>query len=392
MLQESLVRLASLSPRQVTCRELAALCRSGEADGNTYVCRATPAGSANVDLFCALPEEDGACRGVAQALARRGAHAWAEESVVLCNFPCYLVTGCGAIVTPDGKIVAGSLYPSAGDSTFEQFLGLEVRPVGLGGLVAAAGRLATTRPCASYFSRWSGVYFHAVSECLVQEDIYRRIGILPHIDFVAPSDLSGTQRKLVDCRRPKLQCADDGIVAVPRALFCTVGGRHAALGLDFRRTIDGLRLAAFEQAAALAQMPSPQRIYVSRAGEEARPLLNELEVVEIFERHGFRAVRPQEFSLLEQVKLFSDAAVVAGPHGSGLLNAAFARPKALLFEFCALHRTGRASAMTESSYRKLAAVMGLRYGFFIAENKPDSDAWSIPAERAAAIAEMLARA
>jgi len=52
-------------------------------------------------------------------------------------------------------------------------------------------------------------------------------------------------------------------------------------------------------------------------------------------RLGFAVVRPQDLSFDEQVATFARARIIAGPHGAGLSNAAFAPAGCLVLELCA---------------------------------------------------------
>lgn len=65
------------------------------------------------------------------------------------------------------------------------------------------------------------------------------------------------------------------------------------------------------------------RIYISRSGESTRQVVNEDELRSTLDAYGFDIVRPQTWSLDEQVATFSNAEVIAGPHGGGLTNAMY---------------------------------------------------------------------
>lgn len=75
-----------------------------------------------------------------------------------------------------------------------------------------------------------------------------------------------------------------------------------------------------------------RRLYVSRRKASIRQLVNEDAVLErIRTRHHVDVVEAEDMSLAEQVRLFSHAEFVIGPHGAGLVNMVFsARPKGLL--------------------------------------------------------------
>ena len=70
-----------------------------------------------------------------------------------------------------------------------------------------------------------------------------------------------------------------------------------------------------------------RRIFISRSGETQswrRRLLNHEEIESIAKTHDFEVVALEKFSFAEQVRLFSSAAVIAGAHGAGFANMAFA--------------------------------------------------------------------
>lgn len=66
-----------------------------------------------------------------------------------------------------------------------------------------------------------------------------------------------------------------------------------------------------------------RRLFVSRADAKKRRLLNEEEVFRRIEHLGFKRVMPGLLPVAEQIALFSEAQIVAGPHGAGLTNLIF---------------------------------------------------------------------
>jgi capsular polysaccharide biosynthesis protein len=72
-----------------------------------------------------------------------------------------------------------------------------------------------------------------------------------------------------------------------------------------------------------------RKIYLSRRmflskEEGKRPLENEEQVEKLFSAQGFEVIFPEQIPFDEQLKMYSEAAVIAGQLGSNLLNAAFA--------------------------------------------------------------------
>ena len=107
---------------------------------------------------------------------------------------------------------------------------------------------------------------------------------------------------------------------------------------------------------------SPIRIYVTRADAAWRRVANENEIRSLLEGEGFVTVSGTELSVAEQVRMFSRATDIVGPHGAGLANMIFARSGARVLEFA----TTDPHAHWECYYN-LAHSMGHRYGLVCSE-------------------------
>jgi hypothetical protein len=75
-----------------------------------------------------------------------------------------------------------------------------------------------------------------------------------------------------------------------------------------------------------------KRLYVARGGAPRRRVLNEAAVEKLLAGYGFESINPGRLSVAEQVALFADARIVAGPHGAGLTNAVFMAPGGAVVE------------------------------------------------------------
>jgi capsular polysaccharide biosynthesis protein len=65
------------------------------------------------------------------------------------------------------------------------------------------------------------------------------------------------------------------------------------------------------------------KLYVSRQLAPRRKVINEDEIIKIFERYGFTIFHPERHTFLEQVAIFSRVKYLVGEHGSGLTNLLF---------------------------------------------------------------------
>ena len=68
-----------------------------------------------------------------------------------------------------------------------------------------------------------------------------------------------------------------------------------------------------------------RRLFISRKPDMWRECLNGGDIEERFARRGFTIIRPEEHSIVEQVRMFYEVDVVAGYIGSALYNIMFAR-------------------------------------------------------------------
>lgn len=86
--------------------------------------------------------------------------------------------------------------------------------------------------------------------------------------------------------------------------------------------ISTLRFSDVPPDPALAGIGS--KIYLSRAGLDERRLANEAEIEALVTEFGFSVVRPEAFSLEDQMRMYAQATHLIGPGGSGMHNAVFA--------------------------------------------------------------------
>ena len=90
------------------------------------------------------------------------------------------------------------------------------------------------------------------------------------------------------------------------------------------------------QSIASSSVGSGARIYLSRRKVSRRQLTrviaNEVLVEKLFMQAGFTVIYPEELSFEEQVTLYANAEIVAGPSGSSLHNSLFMRTGAKLIE------------------------------------------------------------
>jgi capsular polysaccharide biosynthesis protein len=67
-----------------------------------------------------------------------------------------------------------------------------------------------------------------------------------------------------------------------------------------------------------------RRLYINRSDTRKRRIVNEGEILPGFAKRGFESIAAARFSFRDQVALFAEAEMVAGPHGAGFSNLLFA--------------------------------------------------------------------
>jgi capsular polysaccharide biosynthesis protein len=82
---------------------------------------------------------------------------------------------------------------------------------------------------------------------------------------------------------------------------------------------------------------SPKRIYISRRKAAFRRVRNEDELLPILERNGFDLVCNEDYSVAEQIGIFSEAEFVLGPMGSSMANLLFSNPGTKVIETYSRH-------------------------------------------------------
>jgi hypothetical protein len=93
--------------------------------------------------------------------------------------------------------------------------------------------------------------------------------------------------------------------------------------LELKSMLLSMDITAQERAS----LPGAERIFVSRRRwGTARPIGNATRLEEIAVNRGFVSVRPEEFSLPAQARIFNQARIVVGEDGSALHNIIFSDP------------------------------------------------------------------
>ena len=97
-----------------------------------------------------------------------------------------------------------------------------------------------------------------------------------------------------------------------------------------------------------------KRIYVSRKGANTRQLLNEDELISILESDfEFKTIHNENYSIIDQMRIYKDADIIMGPHGAGLTDIIFSDKPSLFIELF--------NTVQQPFYPTLAQALDVRY-------------------------------
>lgn len=201
----------------------------------------------------------------------------------------------------------------------------------------SGSRSITGRRVYCGFNRHCRNYAHWITQCVpaiagyaLEPEFADGILLLPDIGAAYEEALVLAGITLPEVVRVDL----DHTLAVEELVYSSLLLHHFAPSVLARRVFDRMVTAAMAQPEATT---TTDRIYVSRVDSTARPMTNEDELVRLLARHGIEPLIPGTMSLREQVCRFRAASLVVGPHGAGLGNIVFCRPKSMIYELIPEH-------------------------------------------------------
>lgn len=113
-------------------------------------------------------------------------------------------------------------------------------------------------------------------------------------------------------------------------------------------------------------IPTFDKIYVSRKKAKNRKLLNEKDVLNLLSEYGFQEVTFEKYSFYEQVYLMRNCKVLTGVHGAGFANIAFMSDNTALIELIKEYSSYKEE---RPSYWRLCSALNIDY--YIEYCKPE---------------------
>jgi capsular polysaccharide biosynthesis protein len=173
---------------------------------------------------------------------------------------------------------------------------------------------------------WCRGYYHWI--CDVLPRIQQALPYLPsETKFIIPGNLP----------RPFLEALE--AVGVPLSRCEVFSGKRpwrvqrlihvppvAMTGDHTQKSLLSLRGEVFKNLGIRQETKPRRKLYISRRNGLERVIVNEKELLDCIEPIGFEQIFCEDLSFVEQVRLFSEAELVFGPHGGGLTNTIWCNP------------------------------------------------------------------
>ncbi len=211
----------------------------------------------------------------------------------------------------------------------------------------------------SLLNKWDNNYYHLFLHIATKAVVVDELGIDPDIPLLISEQMA---------RQPFVQKAIELGIFANRQIIVQKKGQPILAnrvyvieppvndGFYRNKLLDRLRIEG--------DPDFNDRIYISRGPRSAngRHIRNEKQVLEALAPFGFKGVDPQQYSLDEQMMLFSKAGFIISPHGAGLTNIMFRRGAPLkIIEIFNAH-------LIVDCYEVIAAEHGFEYKSLMARN------------------------
>jgi hypothetical protein len=135
----------------------------------------------------------------------------------------------------------------------------------------------------------------------------------------------------------------------------------ATTGNYNKKVLNGLKYFIQKSLLADSTKNSKRKIYISRANANKRKISNEEELISILNNKGFKIILAEDLSFTDQVLLFSEAEIILGLHGAGLVNMLFMKKNCYVIEI------RRYDDSRNNCFFTLASELDLNYFYLLAE-------------------------
>lgn len=175
-------------------------------------------------------------------------------------------------------------------------------------------------------------YYHWINFILTRCVFLLENGWLQDRRLLMPIELLPWMRgalKLVNVADRLLYYTADEVLHVTDAMVVSAFGYP---GAEYMRRFRSFMWKAGDIQASELSSINADHIFMIRPRNGKRPYFGQDRILHIAQEEGFRCVNPADLSVADQVRLFANAASVAGVTGATFTNLAFCRPGTRVLE------------------------------------------------------------
>jgi hypothetical protein len=173
---------------------------------------------------------------------------------------------------------------------------------------------------------------HWFLDVLPRLHLLRESGLYDKVDwFLVPSlqyDYQRESLELLGIPANKIIAGDQNPHVTADCIIASTAprGSHTLVPKWVSSYIQNSFLPLAQKATLASIEPASPYLYISRSDSNVRTVLNEPELVEALSKEGFVNIISSKLSIIEKIRLFSQAKVVIGATGAGLVNMFFCKP------------------------------------------------------------------
>jgi hypothetical protein len=170
---------------------------------------------------------------------------------------------------------------------------------------------------------------HFFFDAMLRVTVFDR---LEEYRFLVPTEMRPWHRGLCEVagiKPEQLVPADRPFTRVEELAACHIATEGSMPRAEMLKRFSALALANCVKTAPARRN---RRIFIDRSAAKRRKLFNQDEIKSILEDRGFEIVQWESLSMPDQVRLAAETEIMAGPHGTSLLNSIYAPPGAKLLE------------------------------------------------------------
>lgn len=204
---------------------------------------------------------------------------------------------------------------------------------------------------------WHHNFYHWVIDILPRMALCQSLPALQHLPLLIPESSAAYVKETL---------AQAGLL--DRAMFLKDGSyRVRSLHIPSRLSRSGMvspvAIEWLNSTFSAPPDPAPphRKLYISRSDAHYHKVSNEADLLPLLAESGFEITTLSRLPATEQIKLFREAKIVAGPHGAGFAHLVFTRPETDFLEF---FQDGHFNPC----FANICAARNIRYSFLVGES------------------------